>query len=422
MCAPLIHFLQTSCFGIAQWSYKRAVGARDLVTIAVAGWVRDVCEGRKVGVYMADISGAFDRVARELLLSKLASAGVPSAWLSFLNSYLLPREGRVTVEGAMSQAMHLSDMVFQGTVLGPCLWNAFFHDVVDAVAVGGQVARLFADDLSVSTSCASHVSDTVLLEELREAQSRAHTWGVLDQVSFDASKEHLHIIHPTQGMQGTFRKLGTVLDCRLAFDACVDAVLARVRPKAQALLKIRHLYSVNSMLHQFRAHILCHLEYSQGALINASPAQLGRLDTFQANFLRVLGVSVGEAFVRYNLAPPCIRRAIGILGFLHKRVHGPCHPGVRAALPMALDPSHAWHNLQMQSCLSSVRAFPKLFFRSLHGYVLIYNRLPQEFVEVTSVKDFQGILNKIAKCRAEVGDTSWMSAYQSCRDVVNTLY
>ena len=45
-----------------------------------------------------------------------------------MNSYLLPREGRVRVEGALSDVMLLVDMVFQGTVLGPPLWNAFFAD------------------------------------------------------------------------------------------------------------------------------------------------------------------------------------------------------------------------------------------------------------------------------------------------------
>ena len=67
---------------------------------------------------------------------KLSQIGLPSNFLDFLNSYLLSREGFVRVEGAMSEAMLLSNMVFQGTVLGPSLWNAFFGDIATSVPQG----------------------------------------------------------------------------------------------------------------------------------------------------------------------------------------------------------------------------------------------------------------------------------------------
>ena len=76
--------------------------------------MRTACRRSKLGIYLADISGAFDKVSRELLLSKLAHMGLPPAWVDFLNAYLLPREGRVLVEGAISEVSVLSDMVFQG--------------------------------------------------------------------------------------------------------------------------------------------------------------------------------------------------------------------------------------------------------------------------------------------------------------------
>ena len=68
-------------------------------------------------------------VNRCLLISKLSQIGLPSTFLDFLNSYLLTRGGFVRVDGAVSEVMLLSNMVFQDTVLGPCLWNAFFGDV-----------------------------------------------------------------------------------------------------------------------------------------------------------------------------------------------------------------------------------------------------------------------------------------------------
>ena len=45
--------------------------------------------------------------------------------------------------------MILENTVFQGTVLGPPLWNSFFADVsIPAKSTGGRES-MFADDLNV---------------------------------------------------------------------------------------------------------------------------------------------------------------------------------------------------------------------------------------------------------------------------------
>ena len=83
-----------------------------MVTIYVAHWVLSICRGHKVGLYLSDISGAFDKVSRCLLIGRLSQLGVPSSYLDFLNSFLLYREGRVCVEEALAEAMHLTNIVF----------------------------------------------------------------------------------------------------------------------------------------------------------------------------------------------------------------------------------------------------------------------------------------------------------------------
>ena len=121
--SPLIDFLQKHAYGQEQWAFRKKCGARDVVTLSVAMWTLHICRGFKIGIYLADISGAFDNVSRTLLLGRLAECGIPSQYLDFLNAYLLSRQGIVLVEGKHSDPIILTDMVFQGTVLGPCLWK-----------------------------------------------------------------------------------------------------------------------------------------------------------------------------------------------------------------------------------------------------------------------------------------------------------
>ena len=75
--------------------------------------------------YLGDISGAFDRVYKPFLMVRLASIGVNESYLRFFDAYLAPRKGTVCVQGAQSEEFVLEDSVFQGTVLGPPLWNTW---------------------------------------------------------------------------------------------------------------------------------------------------------------------------------------------------------------------------------------------------------------------------------------------------------
>jgi len=70
---PLIMFLQARGFGDAQWAFRQQSSAKDLVTASVARWVLRICQGFKVGIYIADISGVFDKVSRLLLFANLPS-------------------------------------------------------------------------------------------------------------------------------------------------------------------------------------------------------------------------------------------------------------------------------------------------------------------------------------------------------------
>ena len=49
--------------------------------------------------------------------------------------------------------------------------------------------------------------------------------------------------------------------------------------------------------------------------------------------VQVLSTFILITFLDYNFAPPCLRRDIGLLGFVHKRVLGQCHPAIKYFLP-----------------------------------------------------------------------------------------
>ena len=62
-----------------------------------------------------------------------------------------------------------------------------------------------------------------------------------------------------------------------------------------------------------------------GAIFRASDYLFAKTENVQQSFLRELAVSEEDAYLLHNFAPPKLRRNIGILGLLHKRVIGESH-------------------------------------------------------------------------------------------------
>ena len=134
-------------------------------------------------------------------------------------------------------------MVFQGTVLGPCLWNVFFKDVNSPLLNTPFRETKYADDLSIHKPYRTTTPNDNIHYDLRQCQSTIHTWGTANGVSFDPKKEEFSILHPHFGSGPTFRLLGPLIDAKLTMHDSVDKTLSKARPKLKAPLRTIHMYS-----------------------------------------------------------------------------------------------------------------------------------------------------------------------------------
>ena len=411
----LTPYLQRHAFGNNQWPFSTGLSARDLVNMLMMSWILAICTGSKVGAYLSDISGAFDRVFKPYLLSKLQGCGVGQKSLDFLDAYLSPRKGQVVVQGASSDAFEIANSVFQGTVLGPPLWNAFFADVsAPASSTGGREA-MFADDLNVF----QEFDKDELLEEcqakLERCKTQVHKWGRMNRVSFDPKKEHVMILHPSESFGEPFKLLGCMVDVDLRMHSAVEQVLGKIRPKITAILRTQGYYSIADLIVQFKTHIWGLIEMNIGGYFHAAASLLAKIDAAQNRFLRELGLSPAQAFLEFNFAAPSLRRNVGVLGLLHKRVLGKCHPTFERLLPWYAtrfsEPRGFGHTKQLYGHWVEITSHRDLFNRSIFAMVDIYNNLPQHVVDAKSVSAFQHCLMHTVRTRCQQGDAEWALSF-----------
>ena len=178
----------------------------------------------------------------------------------FLYSYLAPRNANVVVQGCESDTFIIEDEVFQGTVLGPPLWNVFFREIDYTIQRCLFRIAKFADDLTAYRNYNSSVSNIQILDDLTDCQAACHQWGASRRVTFNASKEHFCILHKLHCSGETFRLLGVLVDPKLTMEDEIRRIRKKARPKIIAILNTRRFYDTGGLVQQYKAHVLCLLE------------------------------------------------------------------------------------------------------------------------------------------------------------------
>ena len=182
------------------------------------------------------------------------------------------------------------------------------------------------------------------------------------------------------------------------------------------LLRIQGLCAVLS--EKVMTHVWGIMATHNGAIFHASSYLLQKLDDAQRHFLEELGMSEAIAFCEHNFAPPSLRRDIGVLGLLQKRVLGKAHPIFQKLLPFFFDvfgflrPEE--HNKQLYGHFLEVHFQQALHFRSIFGMASVYNDIPQDVVDSTTVSAFQKSLTLTLRKACQAGNPKWMHLF-SCR-------
>ena len=206
-------------------------------------WSEALMHGIPVDVLYLDYAKAFDSVPHERLLRRVRSFGITDLALAWIQSFLLNRRQKVSVNGEHSTWKPVVSGIPQGSVLGPFLFLLFVSDVPNQVS---NFISLFADDtklfevlVDVSGSTTSLQADlNNLLAWSNKMQLRFHPdkCHILHLGSSNPNKEY-HM-NDNQGQQHVLststaeRDLGVLVDSKLTFSTHVE----QVTKKANRLL------------------------------------------------------------------------------------------------------------------------------------------------------------------------------------------
>ena len=134
---------------------------------------------------------------------------------------------------------------YQGTTLGPPLWNVFFSDSESAVAMNGCTNITYADDLNAYKAFAANTAQDAIREDMKTCQSNLHRWGRANRVTFDPTKESFHTISHVHPEGDDFHILGCIFDAKLTMEACIQKLVGECKWKSRQLLRCWRYFNVS---------------------------------------------------------------------------------------------------------------------------------------------------------------------------------
>ena len=288
----MIHFYNLLSVHLS--AFRKGYSCQHTIPHLTEYWRRALDEGQNVGTIAMDLSKAFGKMPRALLIAKLHAYNVTPAACNLIISYLKNRLQRVKVQGVRSEWTTINRGVPQVSVLGPSLFNIFINDLF-VVPVCSNIVN-YADNIHI---CYKNKSTEVLCEVLRLDTNNAICW--FEQNYMDANPNKFQGIILDKDVPQSIaltaqdyeiprsnhlKVLGVTLDDKLKFDIHIDSICFSASRQINALKRLSKFLDESSRVLIYKAFVLSTFSYSPITWIFCGKRNSPKLERLQERALR----------------------------------------------------------------------------------------------------------------------------------------
>jgi hypothetical protein len=232
-------------------------------------------QGQYAAMGSLDLSAAFDVVNVDLLIARLSILGLPTDWMSLLESWLRDRAAFVEVSVDRSMLYDINIGTVQGSILGPVLFSLFVSPVFELKNI---VA--YADDTYMLASSRTKES---LVTEIGEALTTISLWFRSSGLKVNEEKTEIVIFYKDNcnpedvlingtiiRTKATMKVLGITMDTTLTWNEHVNNAISNVQSKIHAVRMIQRFFMTDEILQLLKAYCYPSLYYASSVWLTPS--------------------------------------------------------------------------------------------------------------------------------------------------------
>ena len=217
--------------------------------------------------------------------------------LKVFEAWLAERQAFVVCGGKHGNHICLNNIIYQGTIQGPWLWNLFYEDARMALRVHHFLEIVFAEDLSTFRAFSLATPNASVMAANNACQIELHSWCKTNKLEFDSNKESTHNASHHSPAGTNFKILGLNVDCRLIRRDAVEDLVGEMRWRVRSILRAQPHHSVTGIINLYKAKVLSYAEYRTAAVYHACVSLLDAVDNVQCSVLNDIGIYELTAFM-----------------------------------------------------------------------------------------------------------------------------
>ena len=265
-------------------------------------------KGEVTILVMLDLSAAFDTIDHNTLLNRLeCDFGFTGKVLAWCRSYLSGRYQTVCIDGELSDPVHMTYSVPQGSVLGPKFYILFTKPVGEICRKHGLQCHFYADDsqIYISFKPLDNTKTELVLDSVSNCLKEITFWMNSNILKLNSDKTELIVFSSGSNtdsvknitvnvdqaeikQSSSVRNLGAFLDSRVNMEHHVSSVCRSSYAQISKIGRIRKYINEEATKTLVNSLVTSRLDYCNALLYGIPQQTMKKLQLVQNTSARVI--------------------------------------------------------------------------------------------------------------------------------------
>ena len=254
-------------------------------------------------IVLLDLSKAFDSIDHRKLLTKLKALGLSLGALEWFKSYLTGRTQQVNIGSVVSEPVHITHGVPQGSILGPALFNIYLNDLPTIPNFGDLES--YVDDSKLYLSFPIKYVNEVM-RNINEDLSKITAWCCHNSLLINPDKTKVLVLGTHKMLQRlpddfyvtllekritptiSARDLGIQLDSTLSFNEHIANTVSTCIASLCQINRVKHLFDPKILENVISSLVFSKLYYCSNVWSSTTKKNIEKLQKVQNFAARII--------------------------------------------------------------------------------------------------------------------------------------